>query len=108
MLHSCLSTFCSSKSRYILVLLVIFSMSGMAGSIATAVITTQHPGYEGRGIVRVPVTIWLGLSAVTDVSITAILIRTLQRVKTDFWKTRNLIKRLTTLAISYRWDLREL
>ncbi|ESK84851.1 hypothetical protein Moror_14956 [Moniliophthora roreri MCA 2997] len=75
-------------SRYILVLLVIFSMSGMAGSIATAVITTQHPGYEGRGIVRVPVTIWLGLSAVTDVSITAILIRTLQRVKTDFWKTR--------------------
>ncbi|KAI3609005.1 hypothetical protein WG66_011052 [Moniliophthora roreri] len=69
------------------------------GSIATAVIIIQHPGYEDRDTVRIPVTIWLGLSAVTDVSITAILIYTLQRMKTNFRKTKNLIKRLTTLAI---------
>uniref|UniRef100_A0A0W0EX89 DUF6534 domain-containing protein n=1 Tax=Moniliophthora roreri TaxID=221103 RepID=A0A0W0EX89_MONRR len=68
-------------------------------SIATAVIIVQHPGYDDRDTVRIPVTIWLGLSAITDVSITAILIYTLQRMKTNFRKTRNMIKRLTTLAI---------
>ncbi|KAI3621559.1 hypothetical protein WG66_000384 [Moniliophthora roreri] len=56
-------------------------------------------GYEYRGAVRIPASIWLGLSAVTDVSITAILIYTLRRMKTNLQKTKNLIKRLTTLAI---------
>ncbi|KAK7040333.1 hypothetical protein VNI00_009801 [Paramarasmius palmivorus] len=74
-------------------------MCAMAGSIATAVIIIQHPTYDQRDTVRIPVTIWLGLSAVTDVSITAILIFTLHRMKTTIRKTRNLIKRLTTLAI---------
>ncbi|ESK89119.1 hypothetical protein Moror_5292 [Moniliophthora roreri MCA 2997] len=88
-----------SKNWYISIVLVLTSISAMAGSIATAVIIIQHPGYEDRDTVRIPVTIWLGLSAVTDVSITAILIYTLQRMKTNFRKTKNLIKRLTTLAI---------
>ncbi|ESK89909.1 hypothetical protein Moror_797 [Moniliophthora roreri MCA 2997] len=88
-----------SKNSYIAVVLVMTSMAGMAGSIATAVIIVQHPGYDDRDTVRIPVTIWLGLSAITDVSITAILIYTLQRMKTNFRKTRNMIKRLTTLAI---------
>ncbi|EEB90447.1 hypothetical protein MPER_11345, partial [Moniliophthora perniciosa FA553] len=69
------------------------------GAIATAVVVIQHPRYEDRGPTRITVMIWLGLSAVTDVSITAILIYTLQRMKTNLRKTKNLIKRLTTLAI---------
>ncbi|ESK84453.1 hypothetical protein Moror_6197 [Moniliophthora roreri MCA 2997] len=88
-----------SKNWYISLLLVGTSMSGTAGSLAAAVIIIQHPGYEYRGAVRIPASIWLGLSAVTDVSITAILIYTLRRMKTNLQKTKNLIKRLTTLAI---------
>ncbi|EEB98164.1 hypothetical protein MPER_02376, partial [Moniliophthora perniciosa FA553] len=43
--------------------------------------------------------IWLGLSAVTDVSITVTLIYALRRMKTTFRKTKDLMKGLITLAI---------
>ncbi|EEB89356.1 hypothetical protein MPER_12555 [Moniliophthora perniciosa FA553] len=56
-------------------------------------------GYNDRDYVRIPVTIWLGLSAVTNVSITVILIYALRRIKTNFRGTKNMIKQLTTLSI---------
>ncbi|KAI3614548.1 hypothetical protein WG66_009742 [Moniliophthora roreri] len=71
----------------------------IAGAITTGVMITQRPGYDERDTVRIPVTIWLGLSAITDISITAVLIYNLRQMKTKFRKTRNMVKRLSTLAI---------
>ncbi|KAL0568988.1 hypothetical protein V5O48_012987 [Marasmius crinis-equi] len=88
-----------SKNKFITPMLILASMTAFAGSIATAVIIVHNPTYEQRNAVTVPVTIWLVSSAVSDVSIAVILIYTLQRIKTSMRKTKNLIRRLTTLAI---------
>ncbi|EEB98867.1 hypothetical protein MPER_01550, partial [Moniliophthora perniciosa FA553] len=88
-----------TRNWYILVLLIISSLAALAGSIATAAIIIKLPGYNDRDTVQIPVTIWLGLSAITDVSITVTLIYALRRMKTSFRKTKDMMKGLITLAI---------
>lgn len=88
-----------SKNRWISPILLTVSYAAFGGSIATAAIITKKSDYSARNDVQVSVTIWLVSSAIADISIAVILIYTLQRMKTNFRKTKNLIRRLTTLAI---------
>ncbi|KAF9257505.1 hypothetical protein L218DRAFT_1017607 [Marasmius fiardii PR-910] len=77
-----------SKNRFISLALVITSYAAFVGSIVTAVMIVQHPTYTERDLVRIPVTIWLACSAVSDVCIAAILIYTLKRMKATYRKTK--------------------
>ncbi|KAF9258640.1 hypothetical protein L218DRAFT_713844 [Marasmius fiardii PR-910] len=88
-----------SRNRIITPFLMLTSIAAFAGAIVTAVVIVKHPTYSERTAADTPVTIWLVASAGSDILIAAILIYTLQRIKTPFRKTQTLIKRLTILAI---------
>ncbi|KAJ8093673.1 hypothetical protein PM082_023465 [Marasmius tenuissimus] len=88
-----------SKNRFITPLLVAGSMFAFGGAIATAIIIIQNPTYQDRTKLIVSASIWLISSAASDISIAVILVFTLQRMKTNMRRTKNLIRRLTTLAI---------
>ncbi|KAL0580559.1 hypothetical protein V5O48_001469 [Marasmius crinis-equi] len=88
-----------SRNRFITPLLSLASIAAFAGAIVTAVVIVKFPTYDERTKADTPVTIWLVASAGSDILIAAILIYTLQRMKTSFRKTQNLVKRLTILAI---------
>ncbi|KAG7087069.1 hypothetical protein E1B28_013050 [Marasmius oreades] len=88
-----------SKNKIITPFLMLTSLAAFAGAIVTAVVIIKHPTYAERAEANISVTVWLIASAGSDILIAAILIYTLQRMKTSFRKTQTLIKRLTILAI---------
>ncbi|KAK1231982.1 hypothetical protein PQX77_004905 [Marasmius sp. AFHP31] len=88
-----------SRNKFITPFLILSSMIAFAGAIVTAVVIVKFPEYENRAKADIPVTTWLVASAVSDILIAAILIYTLQRLRTALRKTENLVKRLTILAI---------
>ncbi|KAJ8091065.1 hypothetical protein PM082_024676 [Marasmius tenuissimus] len=88
-----------SRNKFITPFLILSSMIAFTGAIVTAVVIVKFPEYEDRAKADIPVTTWLVASAVSDILIAAILIYTLQRLKTALRKTENLVKRLTILAI---------
>ncbi|KAE9397919.1 hypothetical protein BT96DRAFT_921124 [Gymnopus androsaceus JB14] len=90
-----------TKHYIVTPILLLFSLTALGGSIATAAIIVKFPLYNERSEVTVPVTVWLVASAVSDVCIALALIVQLQRVRsqTSFKSTKSLISRLTTSAI---------
>ncbi|KAK7472350.1 hypothetical protein VKT23_000467 [Stygiomarasmius scandens] len=77
--------------------LVILTM--LAGATASAVMVARTSSYSDRGIVRIPVMLWLVSSAFGDGIIALGLIWRLRNVKTPFADTASVIKRLTYTTI---------
>ncbi|KAK0192817.1 hypothetical protein F5146DRAFT_1136639 [Armillaria mellea] len=75
----------------ILVLLVIVAFGG---SMSTAIMLTIYNAYADRHHAKVPVTLWLTSTAVTDIAIATVLIWQLYNMKTSFKATESLIQRL--------------
>ncbi|KAK1231970.1 hypothetical protein PQX77_004890 [Marasmius sp. AFHP31] len=88
-----------SRNKFITPFLILSSMIAFTGTIVTTVVIIRFPEYQDRTKADIPVTTSLVASAVSDILIAAILIYTLQRLKTAMRKTESLVKRLTILAI---------
>ncbi|KAK0203558.1 hypothetical protein DFS33DRAFT_1383804 [Desarmillaria ectypa] len=80
----------------ILVLLVIVAFGG---SLSTAIMLTIYNAYADRHHAKIPVTLWLTSTAVTDIAIAAVLIWQLYNMKTSFKSTEGLIQRLMRSAM---------
>ncbi|KAJ8093672.1 hypothetical protein PM082_023464 [Marasmius tenuissimus] len=89
-----------TKNSVITLYLFLASLTAFGGAIATATIMIRDSTFDSeREAVRIPVTIWLVVSAIADVSIAGVLIYTLHKHKSPFRQTKKLIEKLTTLAI---------
>ncbi|PBK68945.1 hypothetical protein ARMSODRAFT_200918 [Armillaria solidipes] len=80
----------------ILVLLVIVAFGS---SMSTAIMLTIYNAYADRHHAKVPVTLWLTSTAVTDIAIATVLIWQLYNMKTSFKATEGLIQRLMRSAM---------
>ncbi|TFK97841.1 hypothetical protein BDV98DRAFT_513296, partial [Pterulicium gracile] len=64
--------------------LAILSLAALGSAYGSAVVIITHSTYAERGRMTVPVTLWLGVSAVTDWSIALLLIHKLRQMRSDF------------------------
>ncbi|KAJ7457790.1 hypothetical protein FB451DRAFT_588791 [Mycena latifolia] len=80
-------------------LLMLTSLTALAGSIATLVIIVQYSTYAERDHVVAPVIIWLVASACADIALALTLVWQLRGMKSAFKSTQSVIKRLIASSI---------
>lgn len=79
--------------------LAILSLAALGSAYGSAVVIITHSTYAERGRMTVPVTLWLGVSAVTDWSIALLLIHKLRQMRSDFKSSVGIVQRISYITI---------
>ncbi|KAF9043503.1 hypothetical protein BDZ89DRAFT_1128215 [Hymenopellis radicata] len=88
-----------TKNWLVCVFLALCIIASFGGSVGTVVMLSLFNAYDQRFMAKIPVTIWMTTTAVTDVLIAAVLIWQLYNMKTSFKTTEHLIQRLMRNAM---------
>ncbi|KAF8916491.1 hypothetical protein CPB85DRAFT_1432170 [Mucidula mucida] len=88
-----------TKNWLITSFLTLCVIVSFGGSVGTVIMLSLFNGYDQRFMAKIPVTLWMTTTAITDILIALVLIWQLYNMKTSFKTTENLIQRLMRSAM---------